>query len=68
MITRTRFDGDPAWKWEAPNGATFYLTQTRSRKWVWWRSAADVVSSEPFDSREALVAYLEKAFGPMERE
>ena len=64
QLTRCRFDGDPAWQWIAPNGTPFYLTQTRSRKWVWWRSSADTVSSEPFDTKDAIVAHLERAFQP----
>ncbi len=61
-LTRCRFDGDPAWKWTAPNGKEFFLTPTRSRKWVWWGSTDDSVSSEPYESREALLAHLAQAF------
>lgn len=61
-LTRCRFGGDPAWRWVAPNGVEFFLTQTRSRKWVWWREG-DEVSSELFETREAIVAHLAQAFG-----
>jgi hypothetical protein len=62
-LERCRFGGCPAWRWVAPNGTAFYLQQTYfGRAWVWWRSEADSVSSEPFASREALLAHLAQAF------
>lgn len=62
-LKRTRLHGDPAWLWIAPNDTPFYLCKVlHSTKWVWYRGEHDAISSQMFESLDALKTHLERSF------
>jgi hypothetical protein len=62
QLKRTTLAGDPAWLWVAPNGTHFYLMQTLGgRSWVARRSA-NAISTPAFNTREALLAEIQRYF------
>ena len=62
QLTKARLHGQPAWRWDAPNGTAFYLQRTYNNKWAWWRDERDQSSSQVFDTLDALKAHLAHAF------
>lgn len=50
----TQLHGDPAWLWIAPNGTP---------KWVWYRGEHDAISSQMFETLDALKDHLAQVFG-----
>ena len=62
-LTRTRFRGDPAYLWLAPNGVPFYLQRTLDgRGWSWWRTPEDNAGSRVMPTLDALKAHICAAF------